>query len=56
MAAPNLATVLSYIFTDALISKNILQEILLELIDESFNVFTVDGDMSTNDTVMMFAT
>ena len=56
MAAPNLATVLSYIFTDADIPQNILQDILLEILDESFNVFTIDGDMSTNDTVMIFAT
>lgn len=56
MAAPNLATVLSYIFTDAVIPQEILQEVLLDVIDDSFNVFTIDGDMSTNDTVMIFAT
>ena len=56
MAAPNLATVLSYIFTDAVIAQDILQEILAELIEDSFNAFTIDGDMSTNDTLLMFAT
>ena len=56
MAAPNLATVLSYIFTDAVIPDEILRKILLDVIDDSFNVFTIDGDMSTNDTVMIFAT
>lgn len=56
MAAPNLATVLSYVFTDVDIPQEILQAILLDIIDDSFNVFTIDGDMSTNDTVMIFAT
>lgn len=55
MAAPNLATILSYFFTDAKIPKEILDKIFKEAINETFNAFTIDGDMSTNDTVMIFA-
>ena len=55
MIAPNLATMLSYIFTDAVIAQDILQEILAEVIEDSFNVCTIDGDMSTNDTVLLVA-
>jgi glutamate N-acetyltransferase/amino-acid N-acetyltransferase len=56
MVAPNLATMLSYIFTDAAINQDILQAILAELIEDSFNACTIDGDMSTNDTVLFIAT
>jgi glutamate N-acetyltransferase/amino-acid N-acetyltransferase len=55
MAAPNLATVLSYFFTDAKFETKILEQIFKEAINETFNAFTIDGDMSTNDTVMIFA-
>ena len=47
---------LSYIFTDAAISQDVLQAILAELIEDSFNACTIDGDMSTNDTVLLIAT
>ncbi|KJV68861.1 bifunctional glutamate N-acetyltransferase/amino-acid acetyltransferase ArgJ [Candidatus Neoehrlichia procyonis] len=56
MIAPNMATMLGYIFTDASISPKILQKLLNEYTDVSFNSITVEGDMSTSDTVLMFAT
>lgn len=56
MAAPNLATVLAYFFTDAKINNELLQNIFSENIEKTFNAFTIDGDMSTNDTAMIFAT
>ncbi|MBT4878286.1 MAG: bifunctional glutamate N-acetyltransferase/amino-acid acetyltransferase ArgJ [Alphaproteobacteria bacterium] len=56
MAAPNMATVLAYFFTDAKIENDILQKIFSENIEKTFNAFTIDGDMSTNDTAMIFAT
>lgn len=56
MIAPNMATMLGYIFTDANIDAKILQEILSDLNEETFNSITVDSDQSTNDTVLLFAT
>ncbi len=56
MIAPNMATMLGYIFTDANISSKILQELLTEITNETFNSITVDSDQSTNDTVLLFAT
>ncbi len=56
MIAPNMATMLGYIFTDANISSNTLQKLLREVTEDSFNAITVDSDQSTNDTVLMFAT
>ena len=55
MVKPNMATMLSYIMTDAYISKKALEKALKGSIDTSFNAITVDGDMSTNDTVMVMA-
>jgi len=55
MIAPNMATMLGYIFTDANIAKNTLQQLLLEATAMSFNSITVDSDQSTNDTVLIFA-
>jgi glutamate N-acetyltransferase/amino-acid N-acetyltransferase len=55
MIAPNLATMLCVITTDAKISKNLLKQALEEAVESSFNNITVDGDMSTNDTVLIFA-
>jgi glutamate N-acetyltransferase/amino-acid N-acetyltransferase len=51
----NHATLLSFITTDADISKGLLDEALEEAIGQSFNMISVDGDMSTNDTVLAFA-
>ena len=56
MIAPNMATMLGYIFTDAKIAGNTLQKILEEAVEKSFNSITVDSDQSTNDTVLLFAT
>lgn len=56
MIAPDMATMLSYIFTDANIPANILQEMLSELVETSFNSITVDSDTSTSDTLLLFAT
>lgn len=56
MIAPNMATMLGYIFTDAHISSNVLQILLGEIAEETFNSITVDSDQSTNDTVLLFAT
>ena len=56
MIRPNMATMLSFVFTDALIEKELLDEMISELVDESFNRITVDGDTSTNDAAMLVAT
>ncbi len=56
MIAPNLATMLSFIFTDADIASNILRSLLRRAVTNSFNAITVDSDMSTNDLVTIFAT
>ena len=56
MIAPDMATMLGFIFTDANISQDVLQEMLGELCETSFNAITVDSDTSTSDTVMLTAT
>ncbi len=56
MIAPDMATMLAYIFTDATIPQNVLQELLTQANVDSFNAITVDGDTSTSDTVLCFAT
>ena len=56
MIAPAMATMLSFVFTDAPISSGVLQGLLQPLIDESFNAVTVDSDTSTSDTCLVFAT
>ena len=56
MIAPNLATMLSFIFTDADISSNVLKKILKRVLATTFNAITVDSDTSTNDMVTIFAT
>ena len=55
MIHPNMCTMLSYITTDAAISKNLLQEALSESIVDSYNMISVDGDTSTNDTCLLLA-
>jgi glutamate N-acetyltransferase/amino-acid N-acetyltransferase len=55
MIDPNMATMLCFLTTDAAISKADLQQALSISVDQSFNRITVDGDMSTNDTVLMLA-
>ena len=56
MIAPNMATMLAFIFTDADLSANILKSLLKRNIDDTFNAITVDGDTSTNDMVAFFST
>ena len=56
MIAPNMATMLGYIFTDADFSSKNLKELLVEINEKSFNSITVDSDMSTNDMVCFFST
>ena len=56
MIAPDMATMLAFVFTDAAIPENILQRLLTKSADESFNSITVDSDTSTSDTVLLFAT
>lgn len=55
MIGPNMATMLSMIVTDAAVEPAALQSILLHAVDRSFNCVTVDGDMSTNDTLLLLA-
>lgn len=55
MIAPNMATMLGFLLTDAQISPEVLKEVLLEGAEMSFNRVTVDGDTSTNDSLMMMA-
>jgi glutamate N-acetyltransferase/amino-acid N-acetyltransferase len=56
MIAPDMATMLAFIFTDAAVPAKILQKLLSKAVGRSFNCITVDGDTSTSDTVLMFAT
>lgn len=55
MINPNMATMLAYVTTDAVISAEHLQTALSEITDQTFNQITVDGDTSTNDTVVVMA-
>ena len=56
MIAPDMATMLAFIFTDAALPPQLLQKLLSRSAAKSFNCTTVDGDTSTSDTVLMFAT
>lgn len=56
MIAPNMATMLGFVFTDAKIDAGVLQKMVKPATDRSFNSITVDGDTSTNDTLLVFAT
>ena len=56
MIAPNMATMLGFMFTDANIDAKVLQKLLAEYTDQSFNCITVDSDTSTSDTILLFAT
>jgi glutamate N-acetyltransferase / amino-acid N-acetyltransferase len=55
MIAPNMATMLAFVATDYPLSAGALAQLLRECTDESFNMISVDGDMSTNDAVYAFA-
>ena len=56
MIFPNMATTLGYIFTDANLSNNVLNELLRKNIETTFNAISCDGDTSTNDMVSIFST
>ncbi len=56
MIHPNMATMLGYIATDAAVSQAVLQTMVRQASDASFNCITVDGDTSTNDALMLIAT
>lgn len=56
MIAPNMATMLGFLFTDAAISAKVLNELMQEIKDKTYNAITVDSDTSTSDTVLVFAT
>lgn len=55
MIHPNMATMLAFVTTDAAVEQKFLQTALSEAVDSSFNMCSVDGDQSTNDTVLVFA-
>jgi glutamate N-acetyltransferase/amino-acid N-acetyltransferase len=55
MIEPNMATMLAFITTDIKASNSSLKEVLRNAVDQSFNRITIDGDMSTNDTVLILA-
>ena len=56
MIAPDMATMLSFVFTDAAVARPLLQRMLSELTDQTFNATTVDSDTSTSDTLLLGAT
>ncbi|MCP5364028.1 MAG: bifunctional glutamate N-acetyltransferase/amino-acid acetyltransferase ArgJ [Hyphomicrobiales bacterium] len=56
MIAPNMATMLAFVFTDAAIAAAALQALLTHAVRNSFNCITVDSDTSTSDTLLLFAT
>ncbi|MGH6715394.1 MAG: bifunctional glutamate N-acetyltransferase/amino-acid acetyltransferase ArgJ, partial [Bradyrhizobium sp.] len=56
MIAPDMATMLSFVFTDAPLSAGVLQSLLKRGVEDTFNAVTVDGDTSTSDTLLAFAT
>ena len=55
MIRPNMATMLGFIATDACVSQTVMQQLTLELAEGSFNRVTVDGDTSTNDSLVLIA-
>ena len=55
MICPDMATMLCFLMTDAVIERSALDSALKNAVGQSFNLITVDGDMSTNDTVLMMA-
>jgi len=56
MIEPKLSTMLAFIYTDARLTSDVLQTCLQKAVDLSFNMVVVDGDTSTNDTVLLIAT
>lgn len=56
MIRPNMATMLSFVATDAPISREMVQQLLQTTVEHSFNRITIDGDTSTNDSCIFVAT
>jgi glutamate N-acetyltransferase / amino-acid N-acetyltransferase len=56
MIQPDMATMLAFLFTDAAIEPAALHSVLVEAAEDSFNAITIDGDTSTSDTLLLFAT
>lgn len=56
MIRPNMATMLAYIATDAVVAQSVLDDIVKKAADKSFNRITIDGDTSTNDACILVAT
>lgn len=56
MIAPNMATMLAFILTDAKVTKEYLKRLLPKIVEESFNCISIDGDTSTNDSVYILST
>jgi glutamate N-acetyltransferase/amino-acid N-acetyltransferase len=56
MIAPDMATMLAFLFTDAALEPRALHDLMAPLVEDSFNAITIDGDTSTSDTVLLFAT
>ena len=56
MIAPDMATMLAFVFTDARLPADVVRAVTRPAVDRSFNCLTVDGDTSTSDTVLLFAT
>jgi glutamate N-acetyltransferase/amino-acid N-acetyltransferase len=56
MIRPNMATMLGFMATDAVIAPGLLQALVKQAADQSFNRITIDGDTSTNDSFMLMAT
>ena len=56
MIRPNMATMLAFVATDATCSQGLIQQLLTQSVNHSFNRITVDGDMSTNDSCILMAT
>ena len=56
MIMPDMATMLSFVFTDAPVSAGVLQSLLKSGVEDTFNAVTIDGDTSTSDTLLAFAT
>ena len=56
MIAPDMATMLSFVFTDAAVAPKVLQTLLKQGVVDTFNAVTIDGDTSTSDTLLAFAT
>ena len=56
MIAPDMATMLAFVFTDAPLAASVLQSLLRSGVEDTFNAVTIDGDTSTSDTLLAFAT